>query len=162
MGLCVQEAAQIAIKAPVENEGEHITDEALDEIVRRTEGYPLLFTGMGVSGVLEYCRNVAHHFWSMSGKRLSCLRRLDEGFFRVRFERPKNVSMLTLWRRWGGRLTGLRILRRGWARSSVLFHLVRATIIRKGMIYSPSYGDIAFTVPMFEEYLKRVQERGQI
>ena len=31
----------------------------------------------------------------------------------------------------------------------------RATIIDKGMIYSPSHGDIAFTVPMFDDYLKR-------
>ena len=31
----------------------------------------------------------------------------------------------------------------------------RAMIIKKGMIYSPAHGDIAFTVPMFEEYLKR-------
>ena len=31
----------------------------------------------------------------------------------------------------------------------------RAQIISKGMIYSPSHGDIAFTVPMFNDYLTR-------
>ena len=31
----------------------------------------------------------------------------------------------------------------------------RAKIISKGMIYSPSHGNIAFTVPMFSEYLIR-------
>jgi hypothetical protein len=31
----------------------------------------------------------------------------------------------------------------------------RAKIINKGMIYSPAHGDIAFTVPMFEDYLTR-------
>jgi hypothetical protein len=31
----------------------------------------------------------------------------------------------------------------------------RAQIISKGMIYSPSHGDIAFTVPLFNEYLIR-------
>jgi hypothetical protein len=31
----------------------------------------------------------------------------------------------------------------------------RAKIISKGMIYSPAHGDIAFTVPMFEDYLTR-------
>jgi hypothetical protein len=31
----------------------------------------------------------------------------------------------------------------------------RSQIISKGMIYSPSHGDIAFTVPMFNEYLMR-------
>ncbi|MFT0547148.1 hypothetical protein ACMHYO_12525 [Allopusillimonas ginsengisoli] len=31
----------------------------------------------------------------------------------------------------------------------------RAQIISKGMIYSPSHGDVAFTVPMFNDYLLR-------
>jgi hypothetical protein len=31
----------------------------------------------------------------------------------------------------------------------------RSQIIGKGMIYSPSHGDIAFTVPMFNDYLMR-------
>ena len=35
----------------------------------------------------------------------------------------------------------------------------RSQIISKGMIYSPSHGDIAFTVPMFDEYLIRTQLR---
>lgn len=33
---------------------------------------------------------------------------------------------------------------------------VRASLIRKGMIYSPAHGDTAFTVPLFDAYLRRV------
>ena len=32
---------------------------------------------------------------------------------------------------------------------------VRASLIAKGMIYSPSHGDTAFTVPLFDAFLKR-------
>ena len=32
----------------------------------------------------------------------------------------------------------------------------RGRLIRKGMIYSPAHGDTAFTVPLFDEFLKRV------
>ena len=32
----------------------------------------------------------------------------------------------------------------------------RASLIKKGMIYSPAYGEIAFTVPLFDEFMKRV------
>ena len=32
---------------------------------------------------------------------------------------------------------------------------LRAQLINKGMIYSPAHGDIAFTVPLFEEFLMR-------
>jgi hypothetical protein len=32
---------------------------------------------------------------------------------------------------------------------------VRAKLIKKGMIYSPAYGDMAFTVPLFNEFMVR-------
>jgi len=33
---------------------------------------------------------------------------------------------------------------------------IRSTLINKGMLYSPAHGDNSFTVPLFDEYLKRV------
>jgi hypothetical protein len=32
---------------------------------------------------------------------------------------------------------------------------VRAKLIKKGMIYSPAHGDIAFTVPLFDQFMVR-------
>jgi Mn-dependent DtxR family transcriptional regulator len=32
---------------------------------------------------------------------------------------------------------------------------VRAKLIKKGMIFSPTYGDMAFTVPLFDEFMHR-------
>ena len=32
---------------------------------------------------------------------------------------------------------------------------IRARLIKKGMIYSPAYGEIAFTVPLFDEFMRR-------
>jgi Mn-dependent DtxR family transcriptional regulator len=32
---------------------------------------------------------------------------------------------------------------------------IRNNLIAKGMAYSPAHGDIAFTVPMFDGFLKR-------
>lgn len=32
---------------------------------------------------------------------------------------------------------------------------VRSRLIKKGMIYSPAYGDMAFTVPLFDEFMVR-------
>jgi len=31
----------------------------------------------------------------------------------------------------------------------------RNNLIKKGMIYSPQHGDTAFTVPLFDQYMKR-------
>lgn len=33
---------------------------------------------------------------------------------------------------------------------------LRAALIGKGMIYSPQHGDTAFTVPLFDEFMKRI------
>jgi Mn-dependent DtxR family transcriptional regulator len=33
---------------------------------------------------------------------------------------------------------------------------LRNALIRKGMIYSPVYGETAFTVPLFDEFMRRV------
>ena len=33
---------------------------------------------------------------------------------------------------------------------------IRSSLIRKGMVYAPNHGDTAFTVPLFDEYMKRV------
>jgi hypothetical protein len=33
---------------------------------------------------------------------------------------------------------------------------IRDGLIKKGMIYSPAYGDTAFTVPLFDQFMLRV------
>ena len=37
---------------------------------------------------------------------------------------------------------------------------VRASLIKKGMIYSPAHGDMAFTAPIFDEFMRRVMPDG--
>ena len=32
----------------------------------------------------------------------------------------------------------------------------RSTLIAKGMVWSPSHGDTAFTVPLFDEFMRRI------
>ena len=33
---------------------------------------------------------------------------------------------------------------------------VRSSLIAKGMLYSPAHGDTAFTVPLFDGFMKRI------
>lgn len=149
-------AAEEAIRQPVEKEGESIADSALGRIVAKTQGYPYFLQEWG------------YQTWNAAGQSpiaiddvergsIAAIARLDEGFFRVRFDRltPKEREYVIAMARLG----------QGPYRSSDVADKLgesvqslgprRAQIIRKGMIYSPAHGDIAFTVPMFEEYLKR-------
>lgn len=156
VGPLLPEDAKTAIRQPIEDEGQSISEDALHEIVLQTRGYPYFLQEWGYQ-----CWNIAQ------GERIeatdalqaasSAIRRLDDGFFKVRFDRltPKEREYVIAMAELGD----------GPYRSSDVAEVLRekpqslgprrSQIISKGMIYSPSHGDIAFTVPMFNDYLKR-------
>ncbi|MDI7776161.1 ATP-binding protein [Asticcacaulis sp. EMRT-3] len=150
-------SAAAAIRQPVVDEGEAISDEALEAIFEHTSGYPYFLQEWGYQSwnIAKASPISAEDVRQASG---AALTRLDDGFFRVRFDRltPKERDYVQ----------AMATLGKGPYRSSdvadVLGETVqalgpcRAKIINKGMIYSPAHGDIAFTVPMFEDYLKRI------
>lgn len=47
-----------------------------------------------------------------------------------------------------------------WASKSKAFAPLRSSLIKKGMIYSPSHGDTAFTVPLFDQFMLRTMPDG--
>jgi DNA-binding MarR family transcriptional regulator len=89
------------------------------------------------------------------------LQNLDQSFFRVRFDRltPTEKRYLRAMAEHGpgphrsgdiADMLGVKV-------QSVA--PLRSGLIRKGMIYSPAHGDTAFTVPLFDEFLKRQMPR---
>lgn len=87
----------------------------------------------------------------------SALRRLDENFFRVRMERLTEGERAFL--RAMSRVTAepIRIAQVAKELGIPVTSLGprRSSLIKKGMVYSPAYGEIAFTVPLFGDYLRR-------
>lgn len=156
VGALADPDAEIAIRQPIEEEGESIDDDAIKEILARTKGYPYFLQEWGYQ-----CWNIAEES-SIKPEdavkaAVEATRRLDNGFFKVRFDRltPKERDYVIAMAKLGA----------GPYRSSDVADLLnetnqslgprRSKIISKGMIYSPSHGDIAFTVPLFNEYLIR-------
>jgi hypothetical protein len=151
------EAAAAAIRVPVTREGEEIDDAAVAEIVARAEGYPYFIQEWGYQA-WNAAPGSPIGIESVRVGGTKALARLDESFFTVRFDRltPKERDYVFAMARLG----------RGPYRSADVADALgetqqqlaprRAGIIRKGMIYSPAHGDIAFTVPMFEAFLGRV------
>lgn len=85
-------------------------------------------------------------------------RRLDKNFFRVRYDRmtPKEKMFLRAMAELGtGPYRTGDVADKLGVKVSTLGPL-RAGLIKKGMVYSPSYGDMAFTVPLFDEFMRRV------
>jgi hypothetical protein len=156
VGALEEEDAATAIRQPIEGEGEKIDDNAIKEILVKTKGYPYFLQEWGYQ-----CWNIGMapciNFEDASKAAGEATKRLDEGFFKVRFDRltPKEREYVIAMAKLGA----------GPYRSSDVAEALqethqslgprRAQIINKGMIYSPSHGDIAFTVPLFNEYLIR-------
>src|SRR5271166_3113247 len=86
---------------------------------------------------------------------------LDQSFFRVRFDRltPRERAYLRAMAELGpgphrtGEIADMLKVR------SASVAPLRSGLIRKGMVFSPQYGDTAFTVPLFDQYMKRVMPK---
>lgn len=162
VGALDEVAALKAVRDPIEDEGEEITDSALREICEITEGYPYFLQEWGFQA-WNTADGSPIDDSDVKTATARALKRLDEGFFQVRFDRltPKEREYVI----------AMAELGNGPYRSSeVAEHLGephsklgprRAQIISKGMIYSPQHGDIDFTVPMFDDYLRRNWEPSE-
>lgn len=151
-----KEAAKTAIEQPILEEEESIEPAALELIIGETKGYPYFLQEWGFQSwnMAEQSPITTKNVQDASP---AAIKRLDDGFFKVRFDRltPKEREYVLAMAKLGS----------GPYRSSDIADVVgdkaqslgpcRANIISKGMIYSPSYGDVDFTVPMFNDYLRR-------
>lgn len=148
--------AEVAIVEPIAREGERIAKKAVDGIVAATLGYPYFLQEWGYQ-----CWNEADRS-PISSKDLEIatpviLKKLDESFFRVRFDRLTPME-----RRY---LRAMAELGAGPHRSGDIAEKLgvkvqsvaplRSGLIKKGMIYSPQHGDTAFTVPLFDQFMRR-------
>ena len=156
------DAAKIAIVKPAEALGVKIEDDALRRIVEKTHRYPYFLQEWG------------KHTWDVAS--ISPIKRqdvdrasavavaaLDESFFRVRFDRLTLTEKQYLRamaeigpgpHRSGGIADEL-------ARQVTSLGPIRSQLIAKGMIWSPSHGDTAFTVPLFDEFMRRIMPGDQ-
>jgi hypothetical protein len=148
--------ANKAIREPVVDAGEEITQDALEEIFRLTRGYPYFLQEWGYQA---WNHAVASPITLQVVRETSdqVSRRLDENFFRVRFDRltPREKKYLRAMAD-----IGAGPYRTGDIADKLQVKIntlgpVRARLIKKGMVYSPSHGDMAFTVPLFDEFMRR-------
>lgn len=157
------EDAERALSGPAKREGIKYTEEALDQIIRVTQGYPYFLQEWGYT-----CWNAAESspidLEVVERASKVAVKNLDESFFRVRFDRltPREKEYLFAMAELG---PGPH--RSGDIAASLNTGVenvapVRSSLIKKGMIYSPAHGDTAFTVPLFDEYLNRISaHRGE-
>ena len=148
--------ARAALEEPAAKEGAKYTPQALNAIIEVTEGYPYFLQEWG------------YHAWNAAEKSPineadarsatdAATASLDASFFRMRLDRltPRERDYLR----------AMSELGPGPHRSGDIADMLgvqvesvaplRSNLIRKGMIFSPQHGDTAFTVPLFDQYMKR-------
>lgn len=156
LGVLDDTASRAAIQRPIEDEGESISDAALDEIVHQTQGYPYFLQEWGYQAWNHaQASPITRDDVILATKR--AVERLDDGFFKVRMDRltPKERDYVLAMARLGEGPYRSSDVAKALGQKVQALGPLRAKIIAKGMIYSPDHGDIAFTVPMFADYLRR-------
>lgn len=154
-----REAAAQAIIVPIQREEERITTDAVNAIIEATRGYPYFLQEWG------------KHSWDVAPRSpitsedvavagLAAQAELDVSFFRVRFDQLSPAEKRYL--------RAMAELGRGPHRSGDIAEMLgvqvtsvaptRNSLIRKGMLFSPGHGDTAFTVPLFDEFMRRTME----
>jgi len=156
IGRLDRESAGRAVEAPAERQGVRIEPVALDEIVTRTQGYPYFLQEWG---------SHAWHAAATSPITLTDARRatvlalvaLDASFFRVRYERctPAERRYLRAMSALGAGPHKSGDIAATLRRKVTSVAPLRRALLSKGMIYSPAYGDTAFTVPLFDAFMRR-------
>jgi hypothetical protein len=157
LGALLEVDAWKAIRDPVEDEGAAISEEALKEIYDKTHGYPYFLQEWGYSA-WNIAEGETITEQDARTATVESIRKLDESFFRVRFDRttPAERDYMRCLAELGEGPQRSADVATALGRRATSLGPVRDSLIKKGMIYSPEYAQIAFTVPLFDEFMRRV------
>ncbi|MDO5626428.1 MAG: AAA family ATPase [Pseudomonadota bacterium] len=157
IGPLPDDAARQAIEKPLADEGAAIEPEALDAIITLTRGYAFFVQAWSSQAWLAAAQSPIRTA-DVERATVLALAWLDDGFFGVRFDRctPRERKYLR----------AMAELGEGPHRSGDIADCLRvkvsslaptrSTLIAKGMVWSPGHGNTAFTVPMFDAFMKRI------
>ena len=153
--------ARQALVEPARNQDVAFEPEAIEEIMRYTEGYPYFIQEYGsVVWNLAATSPITAEDVVLAQEAVEA--KLDESFFRVRADRTTDAELKYLRAMAelgpGPQLAGDVAAVLG--RKSTSLGPTRARLIDKGLLWTPSHGLAAFTVPQFDRYMKRTYELG--
>lgn len=162
IGSLTADDATAALRAPAEEQGVEWDETAINDVFARSEGFPYFLQEFG-----KQAWNVAAGPDRISAEDVDraapiAIDELDTGFFRARIDRATDAeraymrAMASL----GGPgpyLSGDIAAALGKTRTSQVGP-TRDSLIKRGLIYSPRWGLVAFTVPMFDAFVRRVMD----
>jgi DNA-binding CsgD family transcriptional regulator len=157
VGALTSDDAKKALQEPARTEGANFTEAALAEIYRETKGYPYFLQEWG-SESWNAAKKSPIDIEVVRQASKAAISNLDQSFFRVRFDRltPREKEYLRALAELGNNPQRSGEIAQMLGVKSESVAPLRSGLIGKGMIYSPQHGDTAFTVPLFDEFMRRI------
>lgn len=150
------EDAEQALVRPARDMNVLYEKDAIAKIITVTKGYPYFLQQWGYE-VWNIAKKSPITLADVERATSEAISALDESFFRVRFDRctpsEKRYMRALADLGEGAKRSGDIADRLGVKVTSV--GPTRSKLIAKGMIYSPQHGETAFTVPLFDDYMRR-------
>ena len=139
-----------------------ISYDAMLEIITKTQGYPFFIQALAYN-IWNNAKGLNINIDDVKKAFEITLKSLDEGFFKVRFERisPKEtqfVEKMAILGKGPYLYSHITDLLEGETKS---WSPVRSSLIKKGMIFSPKFKYLDFTVPLFSDYVNRALNRRE-
>lgn len=149
--------AAAALVTPAEAEGVRWQDEALDAVIETTKGYPYFLQEFG-----KQSWDVAGDLDTITADDVAAaipiaIEELDTGFFRVRIDRTTSSerAYLAAMASLGAGPYKSGEVAAAMGRTTIQVGSLRDALIKRGLCHAPRYGVIAFTVPMFDDFVRR-------
>jgi hypothetical protein len=157
VGPLSRDAARRAIAKPANDQSVQVSDEALGRIFEETQGYPYFLQEWG-KHAWDAAEASPISLYDVEQASRSAIAALDDSFFRVRFDRltPLEKRYLRAMAELGHGPHRSGDIADQLSREVTSLGPTRSQLIVKGMIWSPSHGDTAFTVPLFDEFMRRI------
>ena len=154
--------AKLAIEKPAEGLSKSYDKDSVKKIIEITEGYPYF--------IQEMCKEIWNNA-DVTGKDQidtslvqasisEFYAKLDASFFKSRYDRCTDAErdFIHAMTRCDGLPCNISNVAAIMKKEVQQISMIRATLIAKGIIYSTRYGEIDFTVPQFDAYLKRISK----
>lgn len=150
-------SSNAALRLPAQKHDVDYEPQALSYIFRHTQGYPYFIQEWGAT-VWDLVQQSPITYADILSAQLAVQSKLDDSFYRVRFDRlteaeKRYMHAMAKQGRQDSYKSGdiAKLLNKRVQDVSN----TRETLIKKGMIYAPIYGEVMFTVPLFGDYLLR-------
>ncbi|WP_380169765.1 ATP-binding protein [Jannaschia sp. R86511] len=159
IGELPEAAAREALVEPARAEGVYLEPDAVEEILRYTEGYPYFLQEYGrAAWNLAEGPTITRADVQAAGDVVDA--ELDESFFRTRVQRssPEELRYMRAMAHLGAEAHKAADVAGVLGKASEQVAPIRARLINKGLLYTPRHGYAKFTVPQFDRFMLRYMD----